>query len=88
MSYAIELSGEARRCLQRLPAKVAPAIVEFLTGPLVGDPHRLGKPLSGDLAGLRSARRGDYRVLIRIDDDAKTVLVVRIDHRADVYHPR
>jgi mRNA-degrading endonuclease RelE of RelBE toxin-antitoxin system len=27
-------------------------------------------------------------VLIRIDEDAHAVLVVHIDHRADVYRPR
>jgi mRNA-degrading endonuclease RelE of RelBE toxin-antitoxin system len=38
------------------------------------------------LAGYHSARRGTYRVIYRIDDRTGTVHVVRIDHRADVYH--
>jgi len=83
--YRIEVSSEARRGLHRLPAKVYTAVVEFITGPLAEAPARLSKPLSSELAGYRSARRGDYRVLIRIDDLAHVVLVVRIDHRADVY---
>lgn len=86
--YGIELSGEARRGLHRLPAKAAAAIVEFITGPLAADPIRLSKPLGEDLVGVRTARRGDYRVLIRMDDTTRTVLVVRIDHRAQVYRPR
>jgi mRNA interferase RelE/StbE len=86
--YGIELSGEARRGLHRLPAKAAVAIVEFITGPLAADPIRLSKPLGEDLVGIRTARRGDYRVLLRIDDAPHTVLVVRIDHRAQVYRPR
>lgn len=86
--FDMQLSGEARRGLGRLPAKVAAAIVEFVTVPLADDPRRLSKPLGGDLAGVRTARRGDYRVLIRIDDAARTVLVVRIDHRAQAYRPR
>ncbi|WP_368886500.1 type II toxin-antitoxin system RelE/ParE family toxin [Escherichia coli] len=36
---------------------------------------------------MRSARRGDYRVLVEIDDEARTVLVVRIAHRADAHRP-
>lgn len=43
-----------------------------------------GKPLRGDLEGLRSARRGDYRVL-RIDESASTVLIIRIAHRSVGY---
>jgi len=34
---------------------------------------------------LRSARRGDYRILLRVDDERCTVLVVDIDHRAHIY---
>jgi len=83
--YDIEISSEARRGLHRLPAKVYTAVVEFVTGPLARQPARLSKPLHNELAEYRSARRGDYRVLIRIDEDARAVLVVRIDHRADVY---
>lgn len=87
-SYRIEVAGEARRGLHRLPGRIAAAIVEFLTGPLAANPARVSKPLAHELTGYRSARRGDYRVLIRIDEDTHTVLVVRIDHRADVYRPR
>lgn len=79
------MDSAARRGLHRLPAKVAAAVIEFITGPLAENPDRLSKPLRDELAGHRSARRGDYRILIRIDADAHTVLVVRIDHRADVY---
>jgi mRNA interferase RelE/StbE len=86
--YRVELAGEARRGLHRLPAKVASAIIEFITGPLADNPARLSKPLTNELAAYRTARRGDYRVLIRIDEDAHAILVVHIDHRADVYRPR
>lgn len=86
--YRVELAGEARRDLHRLPAKVATAIIEFISGPLTDNPARLSKPLTNELAPYRTARRGDYRVLIRMDEDAHAVLVVHIDHRADVYRPR
>ena len=47
-----------------------------------------GKPLSRELAGYHFARRGAYRVVYRIDDAARVVHVVRIDHRSSVYHTR
>ncbi len=74
--------------MQRLPGKVATAIVEFITGPLAGNPQRLSKPLRGDLDGYRSARRGDYRVVFRIDEDKHTVVIVGVKHRAHIYRPR
>jgi mRNA-degrading endonuclease RelE of RelBE toxin-antitoxin system len=57
-----------RRALARLPEKVAAAVVEFLYGSLAASPHRVGEPLKLGLEGLHSARRGDYRVIYRIDD--------------------
>jgi mRNA-degrading endonuclease RelE of RelBE toxin-antitoxin system len=36
---------------------------------------------------LHSARRGDYRVIYRIDDELRTVTVMAIEHRSDVYRP-
>jgi mRNA-degrading endonuclease RelE of RelBE toxin-antitoxin system len=44
--------------------------------------------LQRGLAGLWAARRGPYRVVYEIDDDQETVIVVRIDHRSDIYRPR
>jgi mRNA-degrading endonuclease RelE of RelBE toxin-antitoxin system len=87
-AYRVELDGPARRNLQRLPYKIAAAIVEFITGPLADNPHRLSKPLHGELASYRSARRGDYRVMLRIDEDRHTVLVLAVNHRAHIYRRR
>jgi mRNA-degrading endonuclease RelE of RelBE toxin-antitoxin system len=47
-----------------------------------------GKPLTRELAGYQFARRGAYRVVYRIDDAARVVHVVRIDHRSSAYHTR
>lgn len=88
MAYAIALAGPARRALARLPEKVATAAVEFLYGSLAENPRRIGKPLVGDLTGVWSARRGDYRVRYLIDDPALVVTVLAIAHRSDVYRAR
>jgi mRNA-degrading endonuclease RelE of RelBE toxin-antitoxin system len=82
------LAGPARRAIARLPAKVAVAVLDFLLGPLTDNPQRVGKALRGDLVGLHSARVGAYRVVYKIDEDARSVRVFHIDHRADVYRPR
>ena len=63
-------------------------MIDFLTTALVAEPRRVGKPLRGDLAGIWSARRGTYRILYRIRENASEVVVMRIEHRKDAYRPR
>ncbi len=75
------------RDLARLPPRVSAAIVEFVTAVLLENPPRMTKPLTGDLEGYRSARRGDYRVLVRLDDAARVVILHRVAHRAHAYRP-
>jgi Cytotoxic translational repressor of toxin-antitoxin stability system len=48
----------------------------------------VGKPLTRELDGYHSARRGAYRVIYRIDETERIVHVVLIDHRANVYKTR
>ena len=87
--YELVVTPPAVRAIQaKLPEPVAAAVVEFLTGPLITNPHRIGKELRGDLAGIRSARRGTYRVPSRINEGAREVVVLRVDHRRDVYGHR
>jgi mRNA interferase RelE/StbE len=75
-----------RRALgERLPEAVAAAAYEFITGPLLEQPHRVGKQLFPPLDDRFSARRGTYRVIYRIDDKAHVVTVVDIGHRRDIY---
>ena len=86
--FQLRLAPGAVRSLERLPAPVAAAVVEFVTGPLLEEPERVGKPLTRQLAGYWSARRGAYRVVYTVDEDETLVTVVRIEHRADVYRAR
>lgn len=86
--YELKVAPSVARTLARLPEFAATAVVEFITGPLVENPQRVGRPLHLELAGFHSARRGAYRVVYRIDDAEKCVRVVRVDHRADVYRAR
>ncbi len=75
----------ARAISQRLPEAVSAAVIDFITGSLIENPRRVGRELRNELAGIHSARRGSYRVLYRVDDEERTVTVLRIDHRSDVY---
>jgi mRNA-degrading endonuclease RelE of RelBE toxin-antitoxin system len=86
--WGLAVAGPAQRGVDRLPAKIAVAVLDFILGPLLENPHRVGKPLRGELAGLHSARVGAYRVVYEIDEATAVVNVLFIDHRADIYRPR
>lgn len=85
MNCEVIFAATARRDLQRIPPRIVPAIIEFVVGDLARTPGRVGKPLKGELEGSYGARRGPYRVLHKINDPAKRVEILRVDHRADVY---
>ena len=88
MTYRVEWSGPAQRDMARLPQRVVIAVLVYVDGRLAQNPRRLGKPLAGDLQGIWSARNGDYRVLLRIDEDSQTIVILHVDHRAHAYRPR
>lgn len=85
-SYEVVFTRSARRALENtLPESVAAAAFEFIVGPLADNPKRVGKPLRDPLAPLYSARRGEYRVIYRIEDERLVIEIVTIEHRRDVY---
>jgi mRNA-degrading endonuclease RelE of RelBE toxin-antitoxin system len=84
--HRLEIAGPATRALaESLPPKVAAAAYAFVTGPLLDNPRRVGKPLEAPLAPAWSARRGAYRILYQIDDEARIVRVTAVRHRSDAY---
>ncbi len=72
---------------EALPEKVAVAAYAFITGPLLDNPHQVGKPLNPPLAPAWTARRGSYRILYHLDENLRIVEVtaIRIRHRSDAY---
>ena len=84
--WNLDVRGRARRQLSQLPEKIATAVAEFITGPLLDNPLRIGHPLRDEYDGQYSARRGrDWRVRYRLDHDTQTVIVLDISHRSDTY---
>ena len=92
--YRIRYTRAARRALSdELPVHVVDAVLalidgELIDGDLAGEPSRVGKPLHPPLDGTWSARRGTYRLLYEIDQQARTVTITAIESRADAYRPR
>ena len=88
--YELGMARPARRAISELlPEDVAASAVNFVTGPLLEAPYRIGKPLRDELRGLYSARLGtEWRIIYRIDESKHAVVVQDIQHRSIVYRRR
>lgn len=89
MGWRIELSGDARKQLQKLGRSEAKRIVQFLHQRLepLDDPRLLGKSLKGPFTELWRYRVGDYRLICQLRDEVLVVLVLRVGHRSRAYGP-
>jgi mRNA-degrading endonuclease RelE of RelBE toxin-antitoxin system len=86
VTYRLKVArGAARALTDQLPEQVASAVIEFLNGPILDNPQRVGKRLRAPLDGKWSARRGQYRVIYEIDDSKNIVVVLQVTHRTDAY---
>jgi mRNA interferase RelE/StbE len=84
--YKVQLSTKAQKFYQKADRPLAQKLAKCFEQ-LEQEPHHHPnvKPLSGNLAGLYRYRVGDYRVIYRIDEQQRVVLVVIIAHRSEVY---
>jgi mRNA-degrading endonuclease RelE of RelBE toxin-antitoxin system len=83
--WSVELTPRAKRSLADLPEKAAVSVVEFVFGPLSDDPLRLSKPLRFEFDGLRTARRGAYRVTFEADAGTRRIRIELVQHRSTAY---
>lgn len=87
--YELVVAPTVRRQLaEQLPEAVAAAAFEFIVGPLLDNPLRVGKRLRPPLDDRYSARRGTYRILYRLDEQTRRVTVLGVFARSDAYRNR
>ena len=84
MAWTVQLAVAAEKTLLKLDPPVARRIVKKLDEIAAGDPRRIGEALQGDERAWRY-RIGDWRVICDLADGSRTINVVRIGHRSDVY---
>lgn len=84
--YEVVLSVDARRFYDAADSSLTRRLNRCFES-LETDPRRGNniKRLSGELAAYFRFRVGDHRVIYRIDDRMRTVVVVAIAHRKNVY---
>lgn len=87
MNWDYSLTDRAIKQLKKLDKTVQKRIFSFLDERVAksNDPRQFGKELKGDLKGLWRYRVGGYRIVCQIKDDKLLLLVVRVNHRKDVY---
>jgi mRNA interferase RelE/StbE len=83
MNYAVSILPRAQKELGQLSfpsfERVCEAIRSLAVNPR---PPGCRKPVGRD--GWR-IRVGDYRVIYQVDDSARTILVLHVGHRRDIY---
>ena len=83
MAYTVTLTRSAEKELDRLPAQLHTRLTRKLLA-LEANPRPTGvQKLHGE--DRYRIRIGDYRVLYLIDDDSKTVAIIAVGHRREVY---
>lgn len=85
--YKLKLSNKAKKQLKKLDKHDALMIKLWIEKNLMNtdNPYLRGKALKGNLGDLWRYRVGNYRILVRIDDEVIEIEVVQIGHRREVY---
>jgi len=84
MLYELFIERRAEKDLKKVDASLFSLIVEKIKS-LSENPHPAGsRKLSGSQNDWR-IRIGDYRVLHEIDNKARTIKIMRVKHRREVY---
>lgn len=85
-SYSLEyLEVVAKEDIPNLPSSAKKMIKKAIEERLMQDPISFGKPLRYSLKGHRRLRVSNYRIVYRVEERLKKIVVVAIKHRKEVY---
>jgi len=81
--YTIQYTKEAKKKIEKLDPSIL-VIIKKAIESLSSNPYK-GKPLSYELAGLRSLRTTDYRIIYRIKEERLIIIVISVGYRKEIY---
>jgi len=81
--FTIQYTKEAKKKIEKLDPSIL-VIIKKAIESLSSNPYK-GKPLSYELAGLRSFRTTDYRIIYRIKEERLIIIVISVGHRKEIY---
>jgi mRNA interferase RelE/StbE len=84
VNYAILVSTRAEKDLAGLSTSVQRRVRTLIDG-LASDPRPIGAQAMAGLDDTYRIRVGDYRLVYKIDDAERLVVIARVGHRRDVY---
>jgi mRNA interferase RelE/StbE len=86
LAWQIEIKKTAEKQIHSLnkiaQVRIVKAMREIINHP---DPRHHGKALKGDKEKLWRYRVGDYRLICKINDKEKTIYVLEVGHRKEIY---
>ena len=87
MIWQVEFDDRALKELRKLDKPIQSQILRFLRLRIATDenPRRIGSPLKGDLHGLWRYRVEPYRLVCRIEEKQRIVLILGVGHRKEIY---
>ena len=86
MAWHVEFAERPRKALRKLDRQAAARIITALEAIAnLDDPRLRGKALTGTLSGLWRYRVGDYRIIVKIEQDRFVIIVIEVAHRREVY---
>lgn len=84
-TFSVEFTDQAADDLGEITKTVAQRILDKIRWLSSNCESLTPAALAGDLAGIYKLRVGDYRVLYTLENDARSIRILRIRHRRDVY---
>jgi len=84
-NFSVEFTDQAADDLGEITKTVAQRILDKIRWLSANCGSLAPAALAGDLAGIYKLRVGDYRVLYTLKNDARSMYILRIRHRRDVY---
>lgn len=87
MKYKVEYLPQVFKTLEKMDKFTKRIIIEWIEKHLVDceNPRIYGKPLSANRVGQWRYRIGEYRIIVKIEDDKLIILVIAIGHKREVY---
>ncbi len=82
--YSVSIERRAQKALALLPDNAYRRIVNAIDS-LMNDPRPSGAKVLQGRHGYLRIRVGDYRVIYTVRDDDRSVRVLLVGHRRDVY---
>lgn len=83
--YKVIWEAEAEEGLTKIDFTTARKIKTRVENYLVHNPTKLGKPLKHEWQGHYRYRYGDYRIIYQVKNAKIVIVVVKVEHRSEIY---